>query len=384
MRARIVLSLAVTSLVACGPSSSGPETATAAAPISAATSSPGNAGGNKIFDVATWNLYVGADVGAVLGAPSADAIPALAAQAWATVQLTDFHERAAKMAELLAESKPVAIGLQEAALWRTQTPANAFLGGPPDAQDVAFDFIAILRAALAERGLDYDVAAIVENVDIELTVPVELEPLKLLDVRLTDRGAILVRRDVQWTNAIGENFDARMPVVIGDPAAPVLSFPYLRGWTSVDVKYRGEWFRFLNTQLEAFSEYFRTLQAREILDLVDASPLPVVAVGDYNALPDSDVHALLTSELMDVWTAVNDGEPGFTSGLDAPLLRAPPPPYDERIDYVLTRGPFMPLAARVVGDQADDRTESGMWPSDHAGVVARLRYVEPRFLAAPR
>jgi hypothetical protein len=76
----------------------------------------------------------------------------------------------------------------------------------------------------------------VENVDIELSVPVSLEPLQLLDVRLTDRGAILVRRDVQWANADGENFDAALPAVIGDP--PVLSFPYLRGWTSVDVKPR--------------------------------------------------------------------------------------------------------------------------------------------------
>jgi hypothetical protein len=31
------------------------------------------------------------------------------------------------------------------------------------------------------------------------------------------------------------------------------------------------------------------------------------------------------------------------------------------------------LDADVVGDELGDRTPSGLWPSDHAGVVATLR-----------
>jgi hypothetical protein len=30
-------------------------------------------------------------------------------------------------------------------------------------------------------------------------------------------------------------------------------------------------------------------------------------------------------------------------------------------------------SARVVGDQPGDRTPGGLWPSDHAGLVATLR-----------
>jgi hypothetical protein len=30
------------------------------------------------------------------------------------------------------------------------------------------------------------------------------------------------------------------------------------------------------------------------------------------------------------------------------------------------------VQAHVIGRDADDRTPSGLWPSDHAGVVARL------------
>lgn len=51
--------------------------------------------------------------------------------------------------------------------------------------------------------------------------------------------------------------------------------------------------------------------------------------------------------------------------------------FDQRIDFIFTRN--MPqgghvgtlvLARRVVGDELSDRTGSGLWPSDHGGVVA--------------
>ena len=57
------------------------------------------------------------------------------------------------------------------------------------------------------------------------------------------------------------------------------------------------------------------------------------------------------------------------------------PAFHERIDFVLfrdpklgaIRGPFDALAASIVGNAPSDRTPSGLWPSDHAGVVATLR-----------
>ena len=44
-----------------------------------------------------------------------------------------------------------------------------------------------------------------------------------------------------------------------------------------------------------------------------------------------------------------------------------------RIDLVLTRGAVSVQDIKVVGDRAIDRTSSGLWPSDHAGLVATLR-----------
>ena len=42
------------------------------------------------------------------------------------------------------------------------------------------------------------------------------------------------------------------------------------------------------------------------------------------------------------------------------------------LDLILFRGPFKVDDVDVVGEDPDDRTESGLWPSDHAGVVATL------------
>src|SRR5262249_32533529 len=43
-----------------------------------------------------------------------------------------------------------------------------------------------------------------------------------------------------------------------------------------------------------------------------------------------------------------------------------------RIDLVQFRGPFTVTDAQVVGASPADRLPLGLWPSDHAGVVATL------------
>jgi hypothetical protein len=44
-----------------------------------------------------------------------------------------------------------------------------------------------------------------------------------------------------------------------------------------------------------------------------------------------------------------------------------------RIDLVLFRGGFGTLGAQRIGNSTADLTPSGLWPSDHAGVVTRLQ-----------
>ena len=45
---------------------------------------------------------------------------------------------------------------------------------------------------------------------------------------------------------------------------------------------------------------------------------------------------------------------------------------DQRLDLVLVAGGIRPVSIERVGHLAEDRTPSGLWPSDHAGLVADL------------
>ncbi|HKN01148.1 MAG TPA: endonuclease/exonuclease/phosphatase family protein [Candidatus Binataceae bacterium] len=45
---------------------------------------------------------------------------------------------------------------------------------------------------------------------------------------------------------------------------------------------------------------------------------------------------------------------------------------NRRLDLVLTRGAIAPISAKLVGADPDARTPSGVWPADHAAVLAKL------------
>jgi endonuclease/exonuclease/phosphatase family metal-dependent hydrolase len=48
--------------------------------------------------------------------------------------------------------------------------------------------------------------------------------------------------------------------------------------------------------------------------------------------------------------------------------------FDQRIDLVLIRGAAHVRNVDLVGEEEADRTASGLWPSDHAGVVATVDF----------
>jgi endonuclease/exonuclease/phosphatase family metal-dependent hydrolase len=146
-----------------------------------------------------------------------------------------------------------------------------------------------------------------------------------------------------------------------------------RGWVSVDVKIRGRSFRIVTTHLEAFSPLVRNAQAAELLAGPTDTKLPVVALGDFNSGPGTDLGAyslLLGGGFSDAWPSANGT--GLTC-CHPNDLRNPSPTLTKRVDLVLTRGGFETVSADVLGEEPGDRTPSGLWPSDHAGVVATLR-----------
>jgi endonuclease/exonuclease/phosphatase family metal-dependent hydrolase len=319
--------------------------------------------------VMTRNLFIGTDLGPIFSAPSGPALFAAVARAWEQVQASRFPERADALADEIARAEPDLVGLQEAALYRKDMPAD----GPfSPAETVELDFLDLLLDALAERGYRYEAAASIEGTDAEL--PAGLPPA--FDVRLTDRVVVLVRRDGR-----GRRLHVSEPRTGHYAAAltvPTVGGPITlkRGWASVTVRAHGRSFRFITTHLEAFSAPVQVAQGDELARRPAAGPLPVVLVGDFNSRADGSgtpTYAnLVAAGFADAWSEARPGEPGLTCchGVD---LREPEPRLVSRIDLVLTSGGFRSVSADVVGDESGDRTTGGLWPSDHAGVVATLR-----------
>ena len=54
-------------------------------------------------------------------------------------------------------------------------------------------------------------------------------------------------------------------------------------------------------------------------------------------------------------------------------LNDPNDEFDHTVDHVLTKGKVKRTRALITGDDAGKRTPSGLWPSDHGGVVSTLR-----------
>ena len=331
--------------------------------------------------VMTRNLYLGADLSPLLAAPP-PLVAFVAAETFAKIQATDFPARAEALADEIAATDPHVVGLQEATLYRTQTPGDAAFGGTTPATTVFQDFLAILLDAIRARGLDYRVAVVQDNADAEAPVFTGNGPDGLptfMDVRLTDRDAILVRGDVAFSDPERGHYTVNQVVLAaGRP------FVILRGWTSVVATLGGHQLRFFNTHLEVQSfAAVQTAQAVELIGIARAEPLPVLLLGDFNSDADgtqTPTYGLLVAAgFRDAWRELNSPGPGFTC-CHAPDLRNEQSTLDQRIDLVFIRGgfatrihgPIRTVAATVLGDEPGDRTPSGLWPSDHAGVAATL------------
>jgi hypothetical protein len=364
------------------------------------------------LEVMTQNLYVGADLFKILN--PAQPIPVRAAEIFSDIQVTDFAQRAESIADLVAEHEPHLIGLQEVSLVRTQCPTDILAppGDPtPNATDVYSDYLAILLGELAERGLRYEVAAQVSNADVELPVlntPPLLDcPAPFFDARLTDRDVTLRRSDVEVTFSLSDNYGANLPVPIDGG-----EIVFIRGYNIVDVDLNGRSYRFVNTHLEVSgnpaANFFQYAQAEELTQILDglASGVTdeiVVLVGDLNSDPADGTTAdcllppdfdtvgpcptpyatVAGSGYVDTWTMRNGrADAGYTC-CQQDLLMNPDSWLDQRIDHVWVRPPlagaqgphFMKgVHVTVLGTRDEDRTIDGLWPSDHAGVVAGVTF----------
>jgi endonuclease/exonuclease/phosphatase family metal-dependent hydrolase len=291
----------------------------------------------------------------------------------------DFNERAKVLVQEIQETQPDLIGLQEAILVRTQFPPD---GPATPATDVVFDYVEILLYELAQIGLQYEVASQSIGFDAELPGYVDAT---IKDVRHTDREVILVRADSKGSNLKILNtqeghFLANCFINSPDLGTVTIS----RGWAAVDVKYRGNYFRFVSTHLDGdclpVTHYFQVTQASEIIAGPGAAEIPIILVGDMNSPADGSGTAtygnFISAGYTDAWSEVSTDD-GYTYGQQDDLTNYNSQ-LNQRIDLVLFDGPWKVKTVENVGDETTEIDSLGIWwPSDHAGVVATLEFLEP-------
>lgn len=315
---------------------------------------------HKSITIMTWNIYFGAVLTPALGTTPAELLQR-ATEIFRQFQATNFPVRAKAIAEQIEKKEPDIIGLQEVALWELLLPQNGKVV-------VKYDFISILQKELEKRGLHYQVLVETRNTDV--TVPSSTG----FNIRFLDRDVILVRKKpgLKFSNIQSENFQARLPVPVGDQSVPIIS-----GWASVDVHMFGRKFRLVNTHLQPFTDptslRVHLAQAEELLTGPAATELPLIFIGDFNSPTDGTGIAynnFINAGFKDAWKIAGQGD-GLTCCQDADLLNLVSQLFI-RIDLILFRGNFGVKNIQVIGEEQKDRTSTALWPSDHAGVVATL------------
>ncbi len=326
---------------------------------------------DKKLTVITYNIYQGSRLQDVFGSTTPSELVKAVATDFGHVVANNFAERAQAIASEIASTSPDLIGLQEVSLWQT-TPAA--MSTCPDSFAITLDYLNILLHALSSRGLGYTVVVKGNNYDVQSP---GLFSCGLMDVRLTDRNAILVRTsdlnrgDISISNVQSQNYQNNSSFLFFGK-----KFTFLTGWESVDVNTHGDIVRFISTHMDSASRNIRTLQARELTAGPMNTNLPVILSGDLNTVNTGSSFAVFASAgFRDSWQQAN---PGFTccqvnqSGAIVDIINNPTSFLNQRVDYVLIRGSVQAKSAVLVGADPSSRTASGLWPSNHAGLVATI------------
>jgi endonuclease/exonuclease/phosphatase family metal-dependent hydrolase len=349
--------------------------------------------------VMTRNIYLGGDITRPLTA-TAGLTGAAALVAFGNanhtlrgiVDQTDFPARSKLLAREIADTEPDLIGLQEVALWRRGALQLGAIG-VANATTVDYDFLATLLSDLAAIGEPYVAVSVQEESDVEgpsfLGNPFLGTMSDPSDVRLTMRDVLLKRADdrVKVLASGSGQYAARLPFSVAG-----VTFQFIRGYNWADVRVGARTLRVINTHLESQFSFLALAQARELLaGPANAPGKTVVVVCDCNSdplnhttkpgdpTPHSAPYDFMTGAggLTDEWLQFAPAEAGWTSGLSELVNDPDTSEIDHRIDLVLARGAdgqALPAdQGRIVGIDPANRTATGLWPSDHAGVVLRLR-----------
>ena len=305
------------------------------------------------------NLYLGADIIKLVGAPDVAGEQLQVAALLGTVERTNFPVRAKALAQEIATTRPDIIGLQEVARYYRSvdaTPGQA-------ATRPLYDWMALLQKQLRARRQSYRIAA--EQTELDITVP----SADGYGLRLKLGNAVLVRTGkgarISGVKRLSGLFKDQLQVQL--PSGRV---DLHRGYAGIDGKVAGRSFRFLDPHAEAYSAAAAKGQFQQLLaGAAKSTRLPIIIAGDFNSDPaDAEPNA---------YRAITDA--GFVDTgrrvatcCQNETLSNPASELKTWIDHIVIRPRAKLLSTRIFGNRPSDRI-GGLWPSDHAGVIATMR-----------
>ncbi len=310
--------------------------------------------------VMSQNLYIGADLGRILQGESPAAV-------FQTAVSSNIGERLATFSAQVAAQQPDLIGLQEV------TNIVVFTADGTVVQNI--DYLDIVTGTLAAQGRNYAVSSVVVNADV--TLPIDLAAG--IFARVIDRD-VIVHNTATTTvsNPESANFAVNFAVPLG--GVPV---EFTRGYTAVDAVVGGNDFRFVNTHLEVQNAPCLTpeglvicqeVQAAELVEALADETAPVILLGDFNSEPGEPTYqTIVDGGYADTWNA-----PDGDTCCETELLDEPTSNLTQRIDHIF-HGTATSSLVSATTETITAKTPSGLWYSDHAGVVADLRLLDARF-----
>jgi hypothetical protein len=327
--------------------------------------------GQGTLKVMTYNMDVGTDYAGMLDRNLANFLQG-ATNMVLSIRASDPAGRAQAIAREIVATKPHLISLQEVSTLSTGPTKNNLTS--------EFDYLQLLLQALSAQGEQY--VPVAWSTTWDATVPTLTG-----FARGTWSIYILARADLDpadfsFAGSQGGTFNATFVPHLyaldnsADCPVPLKSdgtcrMPWPRGWAYTDVFYREKRFRIIGAHLDSSSPLLEIPQGVELLSGPANTSLPVIVAADLNCDCSNTADLMFATcenfqkaGFTDAWAATYPGVAGYTKHL---------PELNQRSDYVMVRGRFHVQAADIVGDQVSDKTESGLWPSDHAGVVARIQ-----------
>ncbi|MBA2463128.1 MAG: hypothetical protein H0V45_15435, partial [Actinobacteria bacterium] len=187
--------------------------------------------------VMTRNVYLGADLGPGVRASSLPELVNAAGTILNEVDANRFPTRAKGLAAEILKNRPDLVGLQEAALWRTQPCSKNPL--PPSATTVRYDSIKLLLAQLNKGAKRYRLVVAKPEFDFEIWANTDGNAATAgpgcpagseINGRLTMRDAILVRLGAGVSTSKAKSGTFKTLLQVRPAGVPV---DVTRGWTSV-------------------------------------------------------------------------------------------------------------------------------------------------------